>query len=79
VAATPVARPMAVGPKVPADRVAALRKAFTETMKDPAFLADAKKRKLQIHPRTAEATQALVDRIIGASPELVARVKKAIQ
>ncbi|MGH6767873.1 MAG: Bug family tripartite tricarboxylate transporter substrate binding protein [Xanthobacteraceae bacterium] len=79
VSATPIARAMAVGPGVPKDRAAALRKAFADTMKDPAFLADAKKRKLQIHPRTGPATQALVDKIVGASPELVARVKKAIQ
>jgi tripartite-type tricarboxylate transporter receptor subunit TctC len=78
VAGTPIARAMAVGPGVPADRVAALRKAFDETMKDPGFLAEAAKRKLTIEPRNAEATTALVNKIAGASPELVARVKKAI-
>jgi tripartite-type tricarboxylate transporter receptor subunit TctC len=75
---TPISRAMAVGPGVPKDRVAALRKAFDETMKDPAFLADAAKRKLSINPRNGEATKALVDKIVGASPELVSRVKKAI-
>ena len=35
--------PYVAPPGVPADRVAALRKAFMETMKDPAFLADAEK------------------------------------
>ncbi len=78
VAGTPISRAMAVGPKVPADRVAALRKGFDALMKDPDFLAEAKKRNLHIHPRDAKATQALVDKIIGASPELVNRVKKAI-
>lgn len=78
VAATPISRAMAVGPKVPAERVAALRKGFDALMKDPAFLADAKKRKLNIHPRNGAQTQALVAKIIGASPELVLRVKKAI-
>jgi tripartite-type tricarboxylate transporter receptor subunit TctC len=79
VAATPLARAMAVGPGVPKERVAALRKAFEATMKDPAFLAEAKKRNLEINPRGWQATHALVDRIIGASPQLVDRVKKAIQ
>jgi tripartite-type tricarboxylate transporter receptor subunit TctC len=77
-AGTPISRAMAVGPGVPKDRVAALRKAFEETMKDPAFLAEAQKRKISISPRDAAATTALVERIAGASPDLVARVKKAI-
>jgi tripartite-type tricarboxylate transporter receptor subunit TctC len=75
---TPMARAMAVGPRVPADRVAALRAAFDALMTDPQFLADAKKRKLEIHPRNAARTHALVDTIVSASPELVARVKTAI-
>ena len=78
VAGTPIARAMAVGPGVPKDRVDALRKAFADTMKDPAFLADAAKRKLNIHARSAEETTALVNKIAGASPDLVSRVKKAI-
>jgi tripartite-type tricarboxylate transporter receptor subunit TctC len=77
-AGTPFARGLAVGPGVPADRVAALRKAFDELMKDEAFLADAKKRKLDIDPRDAKQAHAMVDKIVGASPELVVRVKKAI-
>jgi tripartite-type tricarboxylate transporter receptor subunit TctC len=75
---TPIARAMAVGPGVPADRTAALRAAFDALMLDPQFLADAKKRRLDVHPRNAAKTGALVDTIVSASPELVARVKKAI-
>jgi tripartite-type tricarboxylate transporter receptor subunit TctC len=77
-AGTPIARAMAVGPKVPADRVAALRKAFDALMKDPEFLADAQKRTLRIHPRNAAQTHALVDKIVNTSPDLVKRVKQAI-
>jgi tripartite-type tricarboxylate transporter receptor subunit TctC len=75
---TPFGRAMAVGPGVPADRVAALRKAFDEVMKDPAFLADAKKRNLDIDPHNAAHAHALVNKIANASPDLVARVKKTI-
>jgi tripartite-type tricarboxylate transporter receptor subunit TctC len=75
---TPIARAMALGPNVPADRVAALRKAFAAMMKDPEFLDEAKKRRLGIRFRTAEETQALVARIVDASPALVERVKKAV-
>lgn len=43
-------RPYAAPPGVPADRLAALRRGFAETLKDPAFLADAKRRRLIIDP-----------------------------
>ncbi len=75
---TPFGRAMAVGPGVPADRVAALRKAFDDVMKDPVFLAEAAKRKLDIDPRPASYPHALADKLTAASPELVARVKQAI-
>ena len=77
-AGTPFGRAMAVGPGVPADRVAALRKAFDDVMKDPAFLAEAAKRALDIDPRPAAYPHALADKLAKASPELVARVKQAI-
>jgi hypothetical protein len=78
VAGTPISRAMVLGPAVPLKRVAALRQAFDALMKDTEFRADAQKRKLNIHPRGAEEIQALVAKIVGASPELVVRVKKAI-
>src|SRR5215510_2387578 len=43
-------------PGTPKDRVQILRKAFQETLRDPAFLADAEKQKLEIEPVTAERT-----------------------
>lgn len=78
-AATPFGRAMAVGPGVPADRVAALRKAFMDTMKDPAFLALAKQRKLDIDAMDWQRTSALVKKVTGASPDLLAQVKKSIE
>jgi tripartite-type tricarboxylate transporter receptor subunit TctC len=78
ISGTPFARALAVGPGVPTERVAALRKAFDALMKDEAFLADAKKRKLQISPQNAAQVHVLVNKLASASPELVLRVKKAI-
>jgi tripartite-type tricarboxylate transporter receptor subunit TctC len=75
---TPFARALAVGPGVPKDRVAALRKAFDDLMQDQEFLAVAKKRRLDINPRNAAATHALLEKIVGASPQLVAQVIKAV-
>jgi tripartite-type tricarboxylate transporter receptor subunit TctC len=74
---TPVSRALAVGPKVPGDRVAILREAMSATLKDPAFLEDARKRKLPLRPRTWQETTSLVNKIIDAPESLVDRDKKA--
>jgi tripartite-type tricarboxylate transporter receptor subunit TctC len=78
ISGTPFARALAVGPGVPPERVAVLRKAFDALMQDKAFLADAEKRKLSIDPYDAARVHTLVNKIVSASPELVGRVKKAI-
>ena len=78
ISGTPVSRAIALGPGVPAERVAALRKAFEETMKDPEFLAECEKRKLAIEPTPHQQLHAMIGKIVSASPELVTRVKKAI-
>jgi tripartite-type tricarboxylate transporter receptor subunit TctC len=56
----PVAMARIVGtpPGLPEDRLQALRKAFLETMRDPAFLADAKKRKMDIDVLSGEQVEA---------------------
>jgi tripartite-type tricarboxylate transporter receptor subunit TctC len=77
-AATPFGRAIVAGPGVPAERVAALRKAFEATVKDPAFLAMAEKRQVDIEWRDHQHTMSLVKKIVGASPDLIARVKKSI-
>ena len=74
---TPISRAFAYGPGVPADRVAAARTAMSKTLVDPDFLAEAKKRNLPLRPRSWQETTALVNKIVNASPELVAKVKKA--
>ena len=51
---TILGRPYAVSPNVPKDRLAVLRKAFLDTMKDKDFLADAKKVNLDIDVATPE-------------------------
>ena len=53
-------RPYLAPPGVPSDRVAILRKAFTDTMADKEFLADADKAQLEITPIAGEAVQKLV-------------------
>ena len=77
-AATPFGRGVVMGPGVPAERVAAMRAAFEATIKDPAFLASAQKRQVDVDWRDHQHTMSLVKKMVGASPELIARVKKSI-
>ncbi len=53
-------RPYMAPPGVPADRAAALRKAFMDTMKDKEFLAEAEKTKLEISPTSGEDVQKII-------------------
>jgi hypothetical protein len=43
-------RPYLAPPDLPKERAAALQQAFTDTMKDPDFLAEAKQANLEINP-----------------------------
>jgi hypothetical protein len=54
-------RPIAAPPGVPAARLAALRRAFVATIKDPEFLAEAEKLQLEVEPLTAAEIENLLD------------------
>jgi tripartite-type tricarboxylate transporter receptor subunit TctC len=71
-------RPFVLPPGVPAERVAAMRKAFMAAMRDPDLLADAKKQRLEINPLSGEDVQKLVAKIYAMPPEIVARAKEAL-
>jgi tripartite-type tricarboxylate transporter receptor subunit TctC len=71
-------RGMAAPPGVPADRVAALEKAYQETLHDPAFLADAKKLHMDIDPLTGKQIQDFVAKIMSLSPANIERAQKAM-
>jgi tripartite-type tricarboxylate transporter receptor subunit TctC len=55
-----IGRPYVGPPGLPSDTLATLRKAFAETMKDPAFLADAKRQKLDVEPVTGEHLHTII-------------------
>ena len=71
-------RPFAAPPQVPADRVAALRRAFERTIKDPEFLAEADKLSLEISLVDGETLQAMVERMFKAPREVVEAARRAI-
>jgi tripartite-type tricarboxylate transporter receptor subunit TctC len=62
-------------PGVPPDRLAALRRAFDETVKDPDLLAEAEKIRLGVSPMTGEELQKLVAQVSSLSPALLDRVR----
>jgi tripartite-type tricarboxylate transporter receptor subunit TctC len=67
-------RPWAAPPGVPPERVAALRAAFNATMRDDAFLAEAKQRGLEVTLRTGEELTAIVQEAAAFPPHLLARM-----
>jgi tripartite-type tricarboxylate transporter receptor subunit TctC len=72
-------RPFFLPPNVPADRVQALRRAFDATMKDPAYLAEAEKLKIEVDPLTGEQVAELVARVNATPAAVVTRVRAAMQ
>jgi tripartite-type tricarboxylate transporter receptor subunit TctC len=71
-------RPVATNPNVPPERVAVLRKAFDATMKDPEFLADARKQDLDISPWTGAELQQMVHDIVNTPAPALERIRRAI-
>jgi hypothetical protein len=77
-AADEFGRPLVFPPGVPADRVKIIRDAFNKTINDPALLAEAKRRRLDIDPATGEELDTLAKEVMTATPETVEKVKKLI-
>jgi tripartite-type tricarboxylate transporter receptor subunit TctC len=77
-APTTVGRPLFAPPGVPADRIKALRAAFDATMKDPAFIAEAKAAQFDLQPVSGEELQRIVSEIVATPPHIVARLKAAL-
>jgi tripartite-type tricarboxylate transporter receptor subunit TctC len=71
-------KPFATSPGVPADRVALLRKAFDETMKDPGFLADAKKLDIYVNPISGADIQGMIADVRGAPKSVTGPVRSAL-
>ena len=63
-------------PGVNTATVAALRKAFTASMKDPELIAMAEKMKLEIDYVSGEDVQSLVEKLHAFPPEIIARAQK---
>jgi tripartite-type tricarboxylate transporter receptor subunit TctC len=71
-------RPYMMAPGVPADRVAALRKAFMEALKDPEAVGEAQKIGLDLDPISGEELQALAEKVYATPAAVIERAKQAV-
>jgi tripartite-type tricarboxylate transporter receptor subunit TctC len=73
-------RPYVMPPGVPAAQVAEVRRAFLAMVKDPAFLADVAKRRLEVHdPMSGEEIQDMLKDLYGSSADSIAAARQAIK
>ena len=68
-------RPMLAPPETPMEVVDILRKAFDATMKDPAFLAEAKQINLDVEPLDGASVERLVKELFETPKPLVERAR----
>jgi tripartite-type tricarboxylate transporter receptor subunit TctC len=71
-------RPYILPPGVPADRVAALRKAFMDALRDPDLRAEGEKLGLDLDPISGEELQKIAEKIYATPPDIVERAKQAV-
>jgi tripartite-type tricarboxylate transporter receptor subunit TctC len=73
-----MARPFATTPGIPDERRAALIKAFDETMKDPEFLNESAKERMDVSPVTAGEIDDLLKKLHATPKDVVARAAQVI-
>jgi len=71
-----VGKPVVLGPDVPAERVATIRRAFDATVVDRDFLAEAEKLKLDIDPESGEQLAGWVKAMMAKSAAIAARARE---
>jgi tripartite-type tricarboxylate transporter receptor subunit TctC len=74
-----VGRPLATTPGVPADRVAALRRAFDMAVRDPELIASAKKEKLLVRPQSADQIAKIIFGLLDTPADVRARMKAPLE
>lgn len=74
-----IARPFVAPPDVPADRAKALQDAFLATHKDPEFLAEAEKLKLDISPISGKQALEAIAHLESTPPDVMAKIRKVME
>ncbi|MEX2035643.1 MAG: hypothetical protein WEA28_10670 [Xanthobacteraceae bacterium] len=67
---------MLMPPGVPAERLAAWRKAFEATMKDPAFIAEVTKAKLDVQPKTGAELAKVIGEVLSVDNTVLTRARE---
>jgi len=73
-----MARPFVAPPGIPAERAKALQKAFDDTMRDPEFLAEAKRLNLDVNPLSGPQVLDLLTSLYATPKPLVQQAKAAL-
>ena len=71
-------RPVVASPGIPADRAKALRQAFIDTMKDPDYLADAKKARLETDWNSGAEVEKMIAGFLATPPKAIALARQAL-
>jgi tripartite-type tricarboxylate transporter receptor subunit TctC len=71
--------PLVAPPEVPEVRIAALRAAFDQTMRDPDFLSDAKKLAIEVNPMPGARMQSLMGRILSFDAPVIERARELVK
>ena len=74
-----IGRPVLAPPGVPAARVAILRRAFDDTLKDPAFLKKAKKRRMEINAVSGQEVTDIIREMYNSPKSIVENAKAAVK
>lgn len=74
-----IGRPFVAPPGMPPDRLALLRKAFDATMKDPEFVAEVKKLKLDLDPMNGDRLGALINKVYATPKAVVDRISALVK
>jgi tripartite-type tricarboxylate transporter receptor subunit TctC len=69
-------RPYPAPPNIPPEQVKILREAYNRTMKDPEFLAETKRKRLDMNPSTGEEVEALAKEVMSQPKEVLDKLKK---
>lgn len=74
-----IGRVLIMSNKVPADRLALMRKAFDETLRDPAVAAEAARENLPLNPVSGDEAAQIVARMASAPSEIVSKARKIFE
>ena len=77
--ASDIGRSILAPPNVPPERLAALRKAFQDLVRDPDFIRESERRNVALEPLAGEALQTMVNQSMALTPELVERIRQTIR